>query len=133
MNRTKKVLLQVLMVILCCVVCVLTGCSGKVEGTYKFQKISYQDNGMSMEIEVGEKFMGMITLTEDYVVLTLNEDGSAVMTKGIGENANTTIGSWIKAEEGKIALVFEDEVQLAICKGKTIEIEMGDSKLFLKK
>ena len=47
-------------------------------------------NGMEVTLQAGEQFMGMITLNEDFVTLTLNGDGSMSMTLA-GE---TMSGTW---------------------------------------
>ena len=74
-------------------------------GTYKFESMSMGTTGMSMEIKAGEKYMGM-TLTEDFAVLELKEDGSMTL-KMMGEETGT--GTWKNAEEkGKIILTVEE-------------------------
>ncbi|MDY6023475.1 MAG: hypothetical protein SPJ19_01530 [Candidatus Borkfalkiaceae bacterium] len=132
MNRTKRLFLLLFICVIATFSLLLTACGGKVEGTYKFKTLSYQEGGMTIELEAGEKFMGMITLTEDFAVLTLNADGSAVMTmKADGEE--TSIGTWTKAEKGKIVLTFDGESQTVACDGKKIEIETDGVKVVLKK
>ncbi len=132
MNRTKRLFLQLLICVIATFSLLLTACGGNVEGTYKFKKLSYQESGMTIELEAGEKFMGMITLSEDFAVLTLNADGSAVMTmKANGEETST--GTWTKAEDGKIVLDFTGEAQTVSCDGKKIEIETEGVKLVLEK
>ncbi len=132
MNRTKRLFLLLFICVIATFSLLLTACGGKVEGTYKFKTLSYQEGGMTIELEAGEKFMGMITLTEDFAVLTLNADGSAVMTmKADGEE--TSIGTWTKAEKGKIVLTFDGESQTVACDGKKIEIETDGVKAVLKK
>ncbi len=138
MNRTKKFLLRFLLCMFACFSLLLSGCviklggTTKIEGTYKFKKLSYQQGGMTVELEAGEEFMGMMTLSEDYAVLTLNEDGSAEMT--INANITQTLtGTWEKVESGEIALTFEGETEMATCDGKKIEMESDGMLLVLKK
>ena len=87
---------------------------------------------MSIELEAVEKFMGMITLSEDFAVLTLNADGSAVMTMN-ADGQETSTGTWTKADKGKIVLTFDGESQIVACNGKKIEIEEEGIKLVLEK
>lgn len=95
--------------------------------------MSYTENGMSIELEVGEKFMGMLTLNEDFAVLTLNADGTAVMTINSGSENESSMGTWAKAESKTIALKFDDETTTCSCDGKKIEFEMDGIKLILEK
>jgi len=131
MNKTKKFFTYVLVCIIACFTMVLAACGG-VEGTYKFQKLTYTEGGMTIEMEAGEQFMGMITLSEDFVSLTLNADGSAVMTMKM-DSEEVTTGTWTKAEDDKIVLTFGGEDQVVSCDGKTIEIEAEGMKFVLKK
>jgi hypothetical protein len=111
----------------------LTACAGAVEGTYKFKKLTYQEGGMSIELEVGEKFMGMMTLSEDFAKITLNQDGTVVATIQAGEEAETSTGTWVKAETGKIALTFNGKTETCDCDGKTLSMEVNGMKLVLEK
>ena len=83
-------------------------------------------------MEAGEELMGMITLTEDFVVLTLNDDGTAIMTTKLGEETKQE-GTWKKDENGKLALTFEDSTETVECDGKTILFEMGGVSMVLEK
>ena len=132
MNRTKKLFLKLFICVIAMFSLLLTACGGNVEGTYKFKKLSYQEGGITIELEAGEKFMGMMTLSEDFAVLTLNANGSAVMTIN-AEGEETSTGTWTKAEEGKIVLTFDGESQIVACNGKKIEIEEEGRKLVLEK
>ncbi len=134
MNRAKKLFLKLFICVIVTFSLSLTACGGNVEGTYKFKKLSYQEGGMAIEMEAGEKYMGMITLSEDFVVLTLNADGSAIMTMNTN-GEETFTGTWTKAEEGKIVLTFYDQPKTVVCDGKRIEIEFDadGAKLVLEK
>ena len=132
MNRAKRLFLQLFVCVIAAFSLLLTACFGKVEGTYKFKKLSYQEGGIAIELEAGEKLMGMITLSEDFAVLTLNADGSAVMTMN-ADGEETSTGTWTKAEKGKIVLTFDGESQTVACDGKEIEFEAEGVKLVLKK
>ena len=138
MIRTKKFLLRFVLCMFACFSLLLSGCvlqmggASKIEGTYKFAKLSYQQGGMTIEVEAGEEFMGMMTLSEDYAILTLNEDGSAEMTMNAAVSQTVT-GTWEKVEDGKIALTFEGDTETVTCNGKKIEMESDGMKLVLKK
>ena len=132
MNRTKKLFLKLFICVIAMFSLLLTACGGNVEGTYKFKKLSYQEGGITIELEAGEKFMGIMTLSEDFAVLTLNANGSAVMSIN-AEGEETSTGTWTKAEEGKIVLTFDGESQTVACDGKKIEIEEDGIKLVLEK
>lgn len=148
----KKLLNRLLVWMLVCCAALLVGCSKDWTGTYKFKSIRYEDSGMTVEVEAGEELMGMITLTEDFVVLTLNDDGTAIMTTKLweetkqegtwkkDENCRLALteetrqeGTWKKDENGKLALTFEDSTETVECDGKTILFEMGGVSMVLEK
>lgn len=130
MKHTKRLLSTILIGIFLCICFAFTGCTPKLEGTYKFKSLSYEQEGVSVNIEVGEKYMGMITLSEDYVVVTLNEDGSANMKSAESE---ALTGTWDKTENNKIDLTFEGEALSCECDGETLIIEQEGVKLILEK
>lgn len=132
MYRVKRFFVRLFICVIVAFSLLLTACGGTVEGTYKFKKLSYQEGGIAIELKAGENLMGMITLSEDFFVLTLNADGSAVMTmRAVDEETST--GTWTKAEEGKIVLTFDGELQTVTCDGKKIEMEADGAKLLLEK
>ena len=134
MKRTKSFLLTVLMGVFLCLCFAFTGCSGKMEGTYKFKSMSYNQGGVSVELKVGEKFMGAITLSEDFMTVTLNEDGTVSMAINTGETGSeTTTGTWTKKDDGKIEITVDGEAQSCTCDGKTLVIEVDGSSVTLAK
>lgn len=138
MDRTKKFLLRFVLCMFTCFSLFLAGCVipfgglTKIEGTYKFQKMTYQQGGMTMELEAGEEFMGMLTLSEDFAVLTLNEDGSAEMTINAGVEQTVT-GTWEKVENGQVAITLDGDTETVNCDGVTIQIEEEGMLLVLAK
>ncbi len=130
--KMKKLLNRLLVWMLVCCAALLVGCSKDWTGTYKFKSIRYEDSGMTVEVEAGEEIMGMITLTEDFAVLTLNDDGTAIMTINSGEEMKQE-GTWKKDENGKLALTFEDSTETFECDGKTISFEMDGMSIVLEK
>ena len=99
-------------------------------GEYKFESLSYEEAGMLIELKVGEKFMGSIILTEDFMHICLYEDGSAKMVSA-GETLNG--GSWKKVDDSHVEITFENEPVTFVCDGKTITIDEDGVKLVLKK
>ena len=133
MKRTKKFLGTILTAIFLCVCFMFVGCSKKIEGTYKFKSMSYNEGGVSVEINVGEEFMGMVTLSEDFVKITLEESGVATVDMAMGEESETTTGSWKSVENGKVEITFDGEPQVCACDGKTLTIEIDGQKIVLQK
>ena len=109
----------------------LTACGSK-EGVYKFYSMKVDEGGVSVELKAGEKFMGFITLSEDFMTIELKEDGSVTMTVA-GEGAE--VGTWKVNEEdsGKIDLTFGGETQTVECNGREIRMEFEGNELVLKK
>ena len=101
-----------------------------MSGEYKFYSMSYEENGMMIELKAGEKFMGAITLTEDFISITLYQDGSAKMAY-----AEETIngGSWKKVDESHVEITFKGDPETFSCDGQTITIEEDGKKAVLKK
>ena len=139
MNRTKKVLLHFVLCMFTCFTLFLAGCTFQlgglvqIEGAYKFQKMSYQQGGMTIELEAGEKFMGMITFSEDYMTLTLNENGTAVMVMSDGESMETGNGTWTKIDNNTLQITIEGEPENVQWSGNTITMENDGATVILKK
>ncbi len=129
--KGKKGIVRIILMALFVVMCfALTGCGKELEGTYKFSKLEYNAEGMNVSVKAGEQFMGMMTLTEDYVKVTLNKDGTAEMVMD-GETSN---GTWSKKDDKSIELTFDDQPVTCKCDGETLVIDDGDgSKITLKK
>lgn len=130
--KMKKLLNQLLVWMVVCFAVLLAGCSKNWEGTYKFKSMRYEESGMTVEVEAGEEVMGMLTLTEDFAVLTLNEDGTATMVINFGEEM-TQEGTWQKDENGKLALTFDGSTETFECDGKTVSFEMEGAYIVLEK
>ncbi len=133
MARTKRFIGAILMGLLLCFSLVFAGCQAKIEGTYKFSSMSYSEGGVQIEINAGEQFMGMMTLNEDYMTITLNEDGTVSMSTSALEDVETQTGTWTKTEDGKVEITIDDEPQVCECDGKTLTIEQDGAKIVLKK
>ena len=130
--RTKRFLSVVFVSVFMCLCLLFTGCA-KVEGTYKFKSLSYTESGMTVELEAGEKFMGALTLSEDFMKITLEDSGVATMVSTTAEGEVMT-GTWIKGEEkDTVVITFDGEPQTCVCDGKTLTIEVDGVKVVLEK
>ena len=130
--RTKRILSRVFIGVFMCLCLLFTAC-GKVEGTYKFKKLSYVESGVTVELVAGEKFMGAMTLTEDFMVITLEESGVVTMISST-ESGTVATGTWMKMEEkDKISITIEGDSIICICDGKTLTFELEGVKMTLEK
>lgn len=120
------ILVALATVILC--MC-LTACSTNVAGTYKFYSMTVKGAGIQMDLKVGDKFMDVITLTEDYMVITLNDDNTATMKVA---GATTASGTWEK-DGGKYYLVIAGEKQEFKVSGNKLTIKEDGNEVVLKK
>lgn len=132
MKRLKATLLAVLVAVLG-LMC-LTACGAK-EGVYKFSYMKMTQGAMTIEIKAGESYMGM-TLSEDFMVLELKEDGTATMSvDGMG-TTETVNGTWTENAEdkNKVDIDFADGVPVTFeCNGKTLYANIDGTELELKK
>ena len=127
----KKVLTVIISAIAAFVLCVcVVACSGGVEGTYKFSKMSVITGGVNVDISVGEKFMG-VSLTEDAFVLTVNDDNTFELVINMGET-NGVSGTW-ELKDGKYYLLAEGNSIEVVFQGNTAVFDMEGTKLELRK
>ena len=138
MSRAKRFISGILMGLVLCVCFLFGACSkdgnASIEGTYKFSKMIYVESGMEIEINAGEQFMGMMTLTEDYITITLNEDGTAEMKMSEDGATEQTSGTWEKSGENAVSITFDGEAQICQWNGNTLTLDDGEgTTLILKK
>ena len=96
----KKIVVGVAVALATLIMCMcFAACSTSVTGTYKFQSMSMTQGGTTVEIKVGEQYMGMITLNEDAFVITINEDNTVEFKINMVEEA-TVNGTW-EEKDGK--------------------------------
>ena len=90
--------------------------------------------GFSTKInfETGEEFMGMFALSEDFMIITLNEDGSAVCYSSAFKEEQTS-GTWTKKDGDIIGLTIDGETSTCICDGKTLTITQDEGIFILEK
>ena len=121
----KKVLTSLLVcsILLCCMF--MTACSPV--GTYKFYRLSYSQNGIEMEIEAGEAFMG-VTITEDFLTLELKDDGTGSMT-----TQGTTVNITWTEEDDEIKVSSSGNTQIFKKDGRKLSVQMDGYTIVLKK
>ena len=135
MRRVKRFISTILMGLILCVCFLFGGCSEEgIAGTYKFSKMTYVEYGVQVEIEAGKEYMGMMTISEDYITLTLNEDGTAVFKMTEGEETEMNTGTWEKMDGETIKVTFNGESETYKYSENTITVEEEDgTKIILKK
>lgn len=120
----KKIIVTVAAIISVLVLGVmLAGCSSNAAGTYKFQSMKYSEGGMEMNYEVGKEIMG-VSISEDFMVLELKDDGTFSMTTKMS-GTETETGTW--TQEGKtVKLKVSGVEQTATLSGSTLVLEMEE-------
>lgn len=114
-------------VILC--VC-FAACSTGITGTWKFHKASGTVQGIEVNYEAGKEMNG-VKITEDFVVLTINEDNTfEIKMAMMGEESAT--GTW-EEKDGKYYLTVDGESMEVTLNGTTLSFEQEGMKLELKK
>ena len=132
MKKVKAVLFSVLVFVvgLFC----LVGC-GKAEktGVYKFESMTVTQGGVSTTLKVGETYLGMISLTEDFVSIELKEDGTVAAVIAMVEEAPST-GTWTEGEEeNTVVITIDGDSQTVTCDGEKLTMSMEGAQLTLKK
>ena len=129
----KKVLAALATTVAIVAMCVmLSACSTGIAGTYKFSSMSMNTDGMSVELKVGESYMG-VTLKEDAYVLTVKEDNTWEMEVNLGEKAKET-GTW-EAKDGKYFFKPDgQEIELEVTlSGNTLSMAQSVTTMVFKK
>lgn len=126
--KKLTVWLSTLVVAMIGVLC-LVACGGDPVGTYKFDSMSGKMEGVEIDVKVGDKLMGMVALTEDYMVLEIKEDNTYTM-KAMEQSAGS--GTW-KQDGGKLILTTDGVDQEVDFSGSKITIEQEGVKIVLKK
>ena len=129
MKKLLAALVSSLAVVALCVT--LAACSTTITGTWKFSKATGNVGGLEVNYEVGKEIAGGVTITEDFVVLTINEDNTFEMKMAMmGEES--VKGEW-KEEDGKYYLTVDGESIEMTLNGKTLTFENEGMKMELKK
>lgn len=125
----KKVAISLVAAISAIIMCIaLAACSTNVVGTYKFAAMKGSYGGISVDVKVGDKLMDTIELTEDFMVITLNEDNTATMS-AMGQETKAT---W-KEEGGKYYLVVGSDSTEFKVSGNTLTFSQEGAEVTLKK
>lgn len=124
--NAKKLLISIATCLLLCFCFLFAGCVKKVdmEGTYKLYKITSEKG----EVNIGDT-IGDMTLTEDFAVYTLNEDGTLIVAMG----DEISQGTWKKVSDTKADLIVDEDSTTVTCDGETITVNMDGATLILKK
>lgn len=122
----RKLLIATLTLILVACCSVLTACS-LVEGTYKFESLSFEEGGVSINVEAGEEFLGE-TISEDFMVIEIGKDGKCTVTMD-GDSIEAT---WEKDGDVIKITIDGDTAEFKIDGNKLI-FEMSGVKYTLKK
>ena len=140
MKKIKRFTMAVMTVLLVCMAFVFTsGCSVleslglgvKIEGTYKFDSLSYKQDGVTVEIKAGEKFMGLYIIEEDFATITLNEDGTATMN--ISTQATVEQGTWEQGDNNTIYITDRlGDREECFCNGRTLEFFMIEDGIVMQ-
>ncbi len=130
----KKVFAGILMSVVTVAFCIfMAACSSSFSGTYKFNSMSMDAGGVSINYEVGKEYNG-VTFNEDMITLTVNDDNTwSMSTQMMGAN-ETTEGTW-EEKDGKYYLTAEGEseaIEVTVV-GKKITFEQDGAKVVLKK
>lgn len=103
----------------------LVSCSSKIAGVYKFESMKGSMEGISVDVSAGGSLMGM-TIDEDYMVVTLYDDGTVTIST-LGTNAK---GTW-EASGSTVKVKTYGETQEFKHSGKKLTIEEDGLKLTL--
>ena len=80
-----------------------------------------------MEIEAGEEFMG-VTITEDFLTIELNDDGTGSMT-----TQGTTVNITWTEEDDEIKVTSNGDTQIFKKDGRNLSVQMDGCTIVLKK
>ncbi len=130
MKKLKVWLLTLVSVM--AIVCCLAACgSSSKAGTYKIASMTIAGT----EYKVGDEIPVLGKLADDYVTITLNEDGTCEMVAKMVGTEIKTEGTWKENadDSNKIDMTVEGSTQTLACDGSTISMEMSGNSVVLKK
>lgn len=90
-------------------------------GTYYVQKVSANEGDQTTEYGHGDEFMGQ-TLSEDFMVSTLNADGSCSLTMSASDMTMPD-GTWWVVGDGEIAIEAAGERGIATIENGTMTLK----------
>ena len=100
-------------------------------GHVEVSKASGNAGGVEINYNVGDEITPGVKITEDFVVLTINEDNTFEMKMAMMGDESFT-GEW-KEEGGKYYLTVDGESVEMTLSGSTLSFEQEGMKLELKK
>ena len=123
MKKFKIVLMGILTLMLslfCFVAC------GSVAGTYKFKSMTSNAMGFTVTYNAGDEIEGLGVIDEDYMVLELKDDGTAVALENGEADEEMSAMTWEEGEDGKIIFKLADvEFMTATVDGGTMTISQN--------
>ena len=96
MKKLKKLLAVVGLATIAASSVMLSGCSGSIEGEYKFKEMYYEYKGTTTTYRVGDKIDG-VTLTKESIVLVLRDDDAILRLYSEldgEEEKEVMVGTW---------------------------------------
>lgn len=127
MKKLKKLLvvfLAVAALAICSLCFAACGSSNSAVGTWKFSSMTTTAEGVTIDVKAGESYMG-ITLSEDYLVIEIKDDGTWVLTTTMMGESDTQEGTW--TQDGKtISFVSDGKTQNGTIDGDELTLSSGD-------
>ncbi len=115
------------------VICIFASCSFlNYSGTYYFESMSYKESGIEYNVKVGETYFGAISISEDFMIVSLEKNGNATI-KLSTEGTPTISGQWEKIGRGEITITLNGEKDTFKCNGKKLIIDLDGYTYTLKR
>lgn len=117
----------------------LVACGGGKSGTYKFYSIKMEEGGVNIELKAGEKFMGTVTLSDDFLTCEIKDDGTFVFSssmEGFLGDSQTHSGTWVENadDSNKIDMTIDGDTKTWELSGGELRGEIADGcEVVLKK
>jgi predicted choloylglycine hydrolase len=128
--KTKKLLISIITVLICCLCFIFGGCQKEDKATvYKAHHVVDANTGEIL-YQLGDTY-GSYLLTEDVFVVTLKESGKAIISRPYFGTAQAT--SWKQVAEEYIVIVTDGFEQAYGYTGDTIIVFNGDTNIILVK
>ncbi|MDE5943452.1 MAG: hypothetical protein K2H30_04505, partial [Clostridia bacterium] len=118
MKKVKSLLITTILAVCAAIACLaFAACSNNdtaLEGTYKFSSMTMTIGEETTTVKAGEEFNG-ITISKDYFVMEINNDGTFSISSAMGIDEE---GTW-EEEDGVLKLTADGETIEAEHSGKT--------------
>lgn len=124
MKKLRVVCIALAIALVACMCSMMTACKPNFAGTYKFESMHMNQGGLSLDYAVGQELAPGVSITEDFMVLELREDGTAALSS---QMAGTNIeGTWTAKDNKTITLTFEGESEDCACDGSTLTMAQDE-------